>query len=232
MKKKNKKHPTIFIHEEKGFFSLPNYFFDEYAQILGVHTTAVYSYIGRVFHNNPVARVSMNKIAKKLKIGKRKIIEAIGNLEFWDILARTNMGRGRPNYYKLNTSDMWKVVSRQNHLEFREVVSRQNSSGITSEPWVVSRQNPLKKYCKETNLKKETIEETETNETESSFFLKEQNQYMRIWRGMSSDERRKLDLEAQQLIEFGNPITWNGAESPQLNKLRVEALKLRDRELP
>jgi len=114
MKKNNKKHPTIFIHEEKGFFSLPNYYFDEYSGILGVHATAVYCLIGRVFHNNPVARVSINKIAEKLKIGKRKIIEAIGRLEFWNILERINNGRGRLNYYKLNTSDKWKVVSRQN----------------------------------------------------------------------------------------------------------------------
>jgi len=131
-RKKNKKHPSIFIHEEKGFFSLPNYFFDEYAQILGVHTTAVFSYIGRVHHNNPVARVSINKIAKKLKIGKGKIIEAIGRLEFWKILERINNGRGRLNYYKLNTSDKWKVVSHQNHLEFRYHV--RTLGGIASEP--------------------------------------------------------------------------------------------------
>jgi len=222
--KKNKKHPTIFIHEEKGFFSLPNIFFDEYARIFGVHTTAVYSYIGRIFHNNPVARVSINKIAKKLKIGKGKIMEAIENLEFWNILERTNNGRGRLNNYKLNTSDKWKVVSRQNHLEFKEVVSRQNSSGITSEPWVVSRQNPLKKYCKETTKEKENNKKLNSN-----LLLNEQKKYMDVWRNMSLNERRKLDSEAQQLINFGNPITWSGAESPQLNKLRIEALKLRDR---
>jgi len=191
-----------------------------------VHTTAVYSYIGRVFHNNPVARVSMNKIAKKLKIGKGKIMEAIGNLEFWNILERTNNGRGRLNNYKLNTSDKWKVVSRENHLEFMQVVLRKNSSGTASEPQVVPYQNPLKKHDKEIKIKKETIEETET-----SFLLIEQNKYMSIWREMNLDERLKLDSEAQQLVNFGNPITWNGAESPQLNKLRVEALKLRDREI-
>jgi len=226
MKKDKKIHPSIFIHEEKGFFSLPNYFFDEYSQKLGIHATGVYCYIGRVFHNNAVAKVSMNKISKKLKIGKVKITEAIGKLEFWNILERTNNGRGRINYYKLKTSNKWKVVSHENHLRFKEVVLHKNSSGTASKPQVVPRKNPLKKYCKEINIKKETNEETETN-----FLLKEQNEYMGIWREMNLDERFKLDTEAKQLVNFGNPVTWNSSESPQLNKLRIEALKLRQDEI-
>lgn len=55
--------------------------------------------------------------------------------------------------------------------------------------------------------------------------------FMRIYRKMDTTEKFKLNLEASALVNFGNnKIRFSGRESPELNKYRVQALKLRDQE--
>jgi len=85
---------------------------------------------------------------------------------------------------------------------------------------------------KKTKKKEKEIDKEKENNKELNFnyLLKEEKKYMDAWRGMDLNERFKLDTEAKQLVNFGSPVAWNGSESPQLNKLRVEALKLRQNE--
>ncbi|MDA2921353.1 hypothetical protein MYX76_17985, partial [Desulfobacterota bacterium AH_259_B03_O07] len=102
----------------------------------------------------------------------------------------------------------------------------QNESGIVPKSAINTATHRWQTKKKE-EIKEYEEEKMDRNSNSIRSEKLQDNYYMNQWRKMNAGERRLVDFEAQQLINFGSNIKFSGNDSPELNRYRVQALKNR-----
>lgn len=154
MKEKNQEEQfEVRDLREKSKFIVDDKFLNGYARFVGIYAVGVYSSLCRHANKKQKSWPSGQKIAEELNIGRKKIIESIKYLEFWNIIKKRRLGKMANNRYELKDKKYWLPISEVSVRDFTEVSHRDFRSvcqGLQKSPTGTSN-------SKETQYKGNTI---------------------------------------------------------------------------
>ncbi len=93
---------------ERGKFLVDDVFIDVYAKILGTNTFGVYCSLCRHSDRNQRSFPMQSTVAKELRLSRKSINEAIGLLEYFNIIKKIRVGKGCANIYDLQDKKVWR----------------------------------------------------------------------------------------------------------------------------
>ena len=113
---------------DKNKFIMDDKFLNGYARFTGIYAVGVYSSLCRHANKEQASWPSIEKISEELTIGRKKVIESIKYLEFWQIVKKERTGKRCNNRYYLVDKKFWKPIGEVSVRDFSEVSVRDFTS--------------------------------------------------------------------------------------------------------
>jgi len=229
------------MNSNGGFTKVPNALI-KHTKLLGLSDIdmRVYTTVQMHARKGRNAYCSNRTVAKIIGVSERTIqkpsrkMQELGYLKrpkggknpYWDFNSLENILK------QLSTPDHNSLIEAIQIRVFEYLTAKKSSQLKKIQPRNSGRLTPKNQVKKDPVTTKDSSPEVDKREVDifkqTPEIDKDEEFFLNIWRSMTSKEKRKLDFEARQLAPFGSNVIFNGGENSQLNKLRVEALKLRE----
>lgn len=185
----NEEQVEIRDHREKGWFSVDNYFIDEYAREFSASAVAIYFVLCRYSDNKTKECFpEMRTIAQKVGCNKKTVVRSVAELEKFGIISiekrRKEDGHQGSNIYTIQDSSKWsKIQSDKNDTVKSRVTFKSVQSDIFSTSRVASGVHNKTKSKKTENKKTYLRASPQKNKKtpESVMFEKEVNRVVGLF---------------------------------------------------